>query len=346
LGLAISKKLVELMGGAIGISSAPGRGSTFWFTLRLPLDRTAPAGPRHAVDLTACRMLVVEDNEVNRRILREQLRSREIRFDIANSAMEALGLLRAACQSGDRYQAAMIDCMMPEMDGEMLGRAIKADPLLRDTRLIMLSSAGMRGDFARLRDAGFAAYLTKPVKPSLLFDTLAAVCDTEPALSILAPQRLIEAEAANAEPPRYRILLAEDNIVNQKVAGKLLDKLRCRVDMAANGKEALEMWERLPYDLILMDWQMPEMDGLEATRAIREREDRGHEDRESKGKDKRTRIPIVAMTAGAMQGDRELCLAAGMDDYLSKPIKIADLRSVLDRWAGRSTGVRPVSTIS
>ncbi len=156
LGLAISKKLVELMGGAIGISSVPGQGSTFWFTLRLPLDRTTPPGP-HEVDLTASRMLVVEDNEVNRRILREQLQSRGIRFDIAASGREALELLRVAARTGDRYQVAMLDCMMPEMDGEMLGRAIKADPLLRDTSLIMLSSAGMRGgDFARLRSVGFA----------------------------------------------------------------------------------------------------------------------------------------------------------------------------------------------
>lgn len=223
-----------------------------------------------------------------------------------------------AGQTGDRYQVAILDCMMAEMDGEMLGRAIKADPLLRDTRLIMLSSASQRGDFARLRDAGFEAYLTKPVKPSLLFDTLAAVCD--PPSSVLPPQRVIEAAAVNAEPPRYRILVAEDNIVNQKVARRILEKLGCRVDVAANGNEAVEMWKKLPYDLILMDCQMPELDGLEATQAIRKRED------------KRSRIPIIAMTAGAMQGDRELCLAAGMDDYLSKPVKITDIQSVLDLW--------------
>ncbi|HLJ62929.1 MAG TPA: response regulator, partial [Stellaceae bacterium] len=326
---------VELMGGSIGISSQPGQGSTFWFTLRFPLDHSTPPGPLHEIDLTAHRMLVVEDNEVNRRILREQLHSRRIRFDIAASAREALELLRAAAQTGDRYRVAMLDSMMPEMDGEMLGRAIKADPLLRDIRLIMLSSAGMRGDFARLRSAGFAAYLTKPVKPSLLFDTLAAACDPEAPPSILALQRAVgvsespskAAPAASPEPPRYRVLLAEDNIVNQKVAGKLLEKLHCRVDMAANGKEALELWEKLPYDLILMDCQMPEMDGLEATEAIRGREG---------ANGKRAHIPIVAMTASAMQGDRELCLAAGMDDYLSKPVRRADLESAIDRWAGRA----------
>jgi two-component system sensor histidine kinase/response regulator len=152
------------------------------------------------------------------------------------------------------------------------------------------------------------------------------VCDSEQLPPILTLQRVIEARAVTApaspEFPRYRILLAEDNIVNQKVAGKLLDKLGCRVDMAANGKEAVEMWEKLPYDLILMDCQMPEMNGLEATQAIREREDQ----------DKRSRIPIVAMTASAMQGDRDLCLAAGMDDYLSKPVKSTDLQSLLERW--------------
>jgi signal transduction histidine kinase/CheY-like chemotaxis protein len=337
LGLAISKKLVELMGGAIGISSEPGHGSTFWFTLRLPLDRTAPPRPLPEIDLSTYRMLVVEDNDVNRRILREQLHSRGIRFDEACTAMEALELLRTACHNGDPYKVAMLDFMMPEMDGEALGRAIKADPELRDIRLIMFSSLGMRGDFNRFRDAGFAAYFTKPIKPSLLFDALAAVCDPEPAEGaplVLTSYRVIEARAVNAaitpEPSPYRVLLAEDNIVNQKVEGKLLEKLGYRVDLAANGKEAVEMWGMLPYDLILMDCQMPEMDGLEAAQAIREREGGG----------KRSRVPIVAMTARAMPGDRELCLAAGMDDYLSKPIKRTDLQSVLDRWVRPCAGAR------
>jgi two-component system sensor histidine kinase/response regulator len=329
LGLAISKKLVELMGGAIGLSSEVGHGSTFWFTLRLPLDRSAPPRPLPKIDLATYRMLVVEDNDVNRRILREQLHSRRIRFDEACTPMQALELLRVACHNGDPYKVAMLDFMMPGMDGEALGRSIKADPVLRDTRLIMLTSLGMRGDFARLRDAGFAAYFTKPLKPSFLFDALAAVCDPEPPEGMplmLTRHRVIEARAVNAavtpEPSPYRVLLAEDNIVNQKVEGKLLEKLGYRVDLAANGKEAVEMWGILPYDLILMDCQMPEMDGLEATQAIRERE----------AGCKRGRVPIVAMTASAMQGDRELCLAAGMDDYLSKPIKRTDLQSILDRW--------------
>jgi signal transduction histidine kinase/PleD family two-component response regulator len=331
LGLAISKNLVELMGGTIGISSQPGQGSTFWFTLRLPLDRSAAAELLTRIPLAAYRMLVVDDNDVNRLILREQLHSRKIRFDMASSAREALELLRAAGQTVDRYQVAILDFMMPEMDGEMLGRAIKADPLLRDTLLILLTSAGIRGDFARFREAGFAAYLTKPVKPSLLFDTLAAVCEpkspeVEPPLF---PRNRVNAPVT-PEPQPHRILLAEDNIVNQKVAGKILERLRYRVDMAANGKEALEMWEKLPYDLILMDCQMPEMDGLAATQAIRERERQG----------KRSRIPIIAMTANAMQGDRENCLAAGMDDYLSKPVKSTDLQGILERWVGRCAEVR------
>ncbi len=291
LGLAISKRLAELMKGAIGVSSVPGQGSTFWFTLRLPLDQATPPGPLPGVDLTAYRMLVVDDNDVNRRVLREQLQGRQIRFDTAASASEALELLRAARLAGDPYLVAMIDFLMPDMDGEALGYAIQADPLLSGIRLVMLTSAGLRGEFARFRDAGFSAYLTKPVKPSLLFDTLAAVCAREPAdgpVAVVTRRQVREARAVGAaappEPPHYRVLLAEDNIVNQKVAGKLLDKLGCRVDVAANGNEVLAMCRNLPYDLIFMDCQMPEMDGLEATQAIRQCEN-GH-----------SHIPIIAMT--------------------------------------------------
>jgi signal transduction histidine kinase/CheY-like chemotaxis protein len=324
LGLAISKELVELMGGAIGVSSAPEQGSTFWFTLRLPLDKAEPdASDPAASDLPGPRLLVVDDNALNRQILREQLSSRNLRFDLAASGSEALELLHAACGAGDPYRLALIDHMMPEMDGEALGRRIKGDPSLCDTGLIVLTSAGVQCDRARFREAGFAASLTKPVDPSLLFRTLDRVCSIEPGDAVPGPP--LESESKAALPQRYRILLAEDNLVNQKVAGKILEKLGCRVDVAANGRQAVEMCESGRYDLILMDCQMPEMDGLEATRMIRQREGG------------RGRIPIIAMTANAMLGDREKCLACGMDDYISKPVKSTGLGRILEQWTGCRT---------
>ncbi|HTM51908.1 MAG TPA: response regulator [Bryobacteraceae bacterium] len=324
LGLAISKELVELMGGAIGVSSAPEQGSTFWFTLKLPLDTTEPASQEPAgCDLTGQRLLVVDDNAVNRQILREQLLSRNLRLDLAGSGKEALEFLEAACRAGDPYRVALIDYMMPDMDGEALGRRIKGDPSLRDTVVIVLTSAGVQCDRGRFREAGFAASLTKPVDPSLLFRTLDRVCSMEPGIEAADPP--IEDNARVSEPQPYRILLAEDNLVNQKVAGKILEKLGCRVEIAANGHDALAMWESGRYDLILMDCQMPEMDGLEATRIIREREGA------------RGRIPIIAMTANAMVGDREKCLACGMDDYISKPVRNSELGRMLELWTGCRT---------
>jgi PAS domain S-box-containing protein len=325
LGLAISRQLAALMGGDVGASSRPGTGSHFWFTLRLPVDQTAPQPPAPAVNLEGLRVLIVDDNAVNRRVLHEYISSWGMRNGSYAAADAALAALRAAQAAGDPFDVAILDHQMPGTDGEMLGRAIKEDPLLCDTVLVMLTSMGQRGDAQRMTAAGFAAYLIKPIRQSHLMDSLASAVGArlrhEP-----RPARGVPFVAAAPVVPagsRARVLVAEDNVVNQKVARRMLEKLGCRVDVAGNGREAVEMLELLPYDLVFMDCQMPEVDGYRATAILREREqERGA-----------PRIPVVAMTANTMQGDRDRCLAAGMDDYVAKPVRVEDLTAVLDRWS-------------
>jgi len=333
LGLAISKHLADLMGGAVGAWGRPGAGSIFWLDLRLPLDlHTAPA-PLPVADFVGARVLVVDDHEINRRVLQEQTGSWGLRSDSCPSAGEALVDLRAACNSGDPYQIAIVDAGMPGMDSESLARAIKADPALRETVLVMLTSIGQQGDARRMAEAGFAAYLVKPVRPSELMDALAAVWGAKaraiPTV-LVTRHTLAESRAGKTPPPaetsrhiRAYVLVAEDNIVNQKVAAGLLEEIGCRVDVVSNGREAVERCELLPYDLVFMDCQMPEMDGYQATAEIRRREASTRH------------IPIIAMTAHNMEGDREKCLRAGMDDYASKPVDPAKLQEVLDRWVMR-----------
>jgi CheY-like chemotaxis protein len=233
------------------------------------------------------------------------------------------------------------------MDGESLGRAIKADPELKETVLLMLTSMGSRGDGSRMKEAGFAAYLTKPVRQAVLFDSLATIWagrTSAPSAPLVTKHTLVESNAAGGvaalpgslEPLlQGRVLVVEDNAVNQKVASRLLEKLGLRVDVAANGAEAVAMIELLPYDVVMMDCQMPIMDGFEATREIRRRE----------GPSGTHRV-IVAMTANAMQGDRELCLAAGMDDYLSKPIRAAELALLLGRYLKRRLPGKPRAALA
>jgi PAS domain S-box-containing protein len=334
LGLAISKRLAELMGGEVGVESVEGRGSTFWFTAvfgRQPRrDRREGLPP---IDLRGVRVLVVDDNATNRRVLAEQLESWSVRHAEAESAAKATGLLRAARAEGDPFRIMITDMQMPETDGESLGRAIKADPELRDTFLVMMSSLGTRGDAKRLKAIGFSAYLTKPVKQSQLYDCLAMVLGG----GCAAPAKtqdtaLITRHTLNeARRRKVRILLAEDNPTNQQVALGILEKLGFGADTVANGREAVQALEMVPYDIVLMDVQMPEMDGFEATRAIRS----------GKTGVLNPKIPIIAMTAHAMKGDRERCLEAGMDDYISKPIAPQALAEALEKWVETPQGRSP-----
>jgi signal transduction histidine kinase/CheY-like chemotaxis protein len=326
LGLAISRQLVELMGGEIGVESVPGKGSTFWFTAQLekqPHAGTAAPAPR--VKLEGLRVLIVDDNATNRTILTHQTGSWKMLPSEAADGQRALELLRAAAQHAP-YDIVLMDMHMPGIAGFELARTIKADPSIAAIPLVLMPSFGQRGDAQVARDIGIAGYLPKPVRQSQLFDCLLTVLDRSGGVAAPAnaptPAPLVTRHSLRERETAARklILVAEDNIVNQKLVALQLGKMGYRADVVANGLEAVEALTRIPYDLVLMDCQMPEMDGYEATAAIRLRE----------GPSKQ--IPIIAMTASALEGDRERCLAAGMSDYLSKPAKPEALRAMLARW--------------
>jgi len=345
LGLAISKQLTELMEGRIGVESKEGRGSTFWFTVSLekrPDDCEAVMIPG---DIRKKRILFVDDNATNRQVYREQLKSWGCRYGEASSGSQAIDKLKRAQEAGDSFEIAIVDMQMPKMDGEELGRSIKQDPDLADTILIMVSSIGTRGDVARLKKIGFAAYLTKPIKQSQLYDCLATTAKIwkekkQPKdVTIVTRHHL-----ADNKKQGIRILLAEDDATNQKVALHILKKFGYRADAAGNGEEALQALEKVSYDIVLMDIQMPVMDGYTATRRIRELELKAQQIKLKKGDSedlsdskiqlsaRSGRIPIVAMTAHAMKGDREKCIAAGMDDYTTKPINPEELLEKIEKW--------------
>jgi PAS domain S-box-containing protein len=337
LGLAISRQLVKLMDGDIGLESEVGKGSTFWFSLPLPLDTTPQEAETLRDELQNLRVMIVDDHKINRKVYSEQLGSQNIRNHACASGEEALQALRQARLLGEPYHIAIIDYHMPDMDGVALAETIKADDVLMDTVLIMLSSVGKQGEAKKMAKAGFAAYLVKPIHQSKLIEVLSEVWSANGAtfnskyssIPVEIPSKAKKTTAVGANPfSHLRVLIVEDNVVNQKVIQVLLKRLKCKkIDAVSNGLEALYMMQQNDYAVVFMDCQMPVMDGFKATREIRQRE----------GTSKHT--VIVAMTAHAMKGDREKCLQAGMDDYIPKPIKKELVCDILARHCSKPVTV-------
>jgi PAS domain S-box-containing protein len=328
LGLAISKQLVELMGGSIGVRSQRSAGSTFWFTLPLELDRHPRSEPVPVADLHGLRALIVDDNEVNRRVLHEQITSWGMRNGAFPRGEQVVGALRSARSEGDPYHFVLLDYEMPGMNGLEVAEAIKADPANRDCVIILLTSVGHWSELRRTEGAWVDASLVKPVRRSQLLNTLATAWSKKLQVSQVrrstsAPQapKCVEGKLAGEfAGSSVRVMVAEDNAVNRKVAILMLETMGIRPDVAANGREAVDLFDKSSHDLILMDCQMPELDGYAASMQIRKRE-QGER-----------RTVILAMTAEAMEGAREICLQAGMDDYISKPVKREELAEVVRKW--------------
>jgi|CXWL01.1.fsa_nt_gi PAS domain S-box-containing protein len=333
LGLAISRQIVHLMGGAIGITSEVSKGSTFWFTLSLEKQpHDSAEAVEYGRDLSQLRALVVDDNATNRQITGHQLRAWKIYERSAASGAEALDILRDAVADGAPYDVVILDMQMPEMDGMMLARAIQQDLGLAGTRRIIMTSLGQRPSDTELKEAGVDAYLAKPIRQARLLDSLTRVmakaAQGVPPGATGAHLRRSSVSIRRPSPQarKVRILIADDNNINRKVALGQLSRLGHTADAVASGTEVMAALRNAPYDVILMDCQMPEMDGYDTTRAIRRRE---AEDLGA-GQPAR-RVHVIAMTAHAMEGDREKCLAAGMDDYISKPVRTDALQAALER---------------
>ena len=340
LGLAISKRLAEIMGGKMWVESVPQKGSTFHFTLPFQAAADAPPlllqGPEP--QLAGLRLLIVDDNPTNCRILNLQTSKWGMIPRDTQSAPQAIEWMRA----GESFDLAILDMQMPGMDGLMLAGEIRKLPGGSSLPLVLLTSVGVRSDSADFASAALAGCLTKPIKPGQLHEILLRVMSGSKAAAPEAPATSTKLDPTLASRLPLRVLLCDDNVINQKVAARLLKQMGYRADIAANGLEALQALERQPYDLVFMDVMMPEMGGIEATRIIRERQSQ-----QSLFPNYKSSIIIVAMTASAMQGDREKCLAAGMDDYLAKPVRLEDVRAVVERWAplaGKTDAVAATAT--
>ncbi|MBF0211018.1 MAG: response regulator, partial [Desulfamplus sp.] len=364
LGLAISKQLAELMGGEIGAESQVGIGSEFWFTARLKkqqeggeLNSKTPQDNHILADLNGARALIVDDNATNREILMRRMTSWGMDPSEVKDGFEALKAIHKAVENGNPFKIAVVDMQMPGMDGEALGRAIKADPNIADIPLVMLTSLGRKSDAKHFINIGFESYLTKPVRYHELIVAIGLalknniVKDSQKQTKSKPESTAQKITAHNNmfAGRNIRILLAEDNIVNQQVAIGILKKLGLSADAVANGEEAVKSVDTIPYDIVLMDVQMPVMDGLEATRRIRELEtirckiknvNQNQQAITPLGID--GRIPIIAMTAHAMQGDRERCIKSGMDDYVTKPVSMQTLAEVLQRWLPQTTVIEKI----
>jgi len=330
LGLTISLRLVGMMGGRIWVESEVNRGSRFHFTARLSLAHAKPAEPgaiAPTVNLSGVKVLVVDDNRTNRRILEGMLKRWEMSVASVEGAEEALRQLSAALEAGEPFELILTDMHMPKMDGFALVEQIRQRPELSTATIMMLTSAGHRGDAARCEELGVSAYLLKPIRQSELREAVARVLGTKEQQGATPLITRYSLQGSQEPWASLLILLAEDNLVNQRLAMRLLEKRGHSVVVAGNGRETLAAFESGDFDLILMDLQMPEMDGFEATTAIRNWE-------RARG----NRIPIVALTAHAMKGDREKCLAAGMDGYLTKPIRPHELDELLEIYVARRKG--------